>query len=257
MPFSLTSLIAPAIGLAGDLIGGSSSAKSSQRMAREQMAFQERMANTSYQRAVKDLTSAGLNPSLAYSQGGAAVPSGAKGEAPDMSQLGSRAVGNYATAAQVQNIKASTAKTEAETLLTQEKWQEALMKNKYEANKYGKYVGQPGEGAGAFEADMEKLRSEASAARENADVRRTDAAIRKIEERVLEAISGSTISTARSSAEIREKEVTYQELQNTLARLKLPEAEAMAKWFDAVGAGSPAAKATMAAGQWLKLIFGK
>ena len=55
--------------------------------AQKNRDFQERMRATQYQTAVDDMKAAGLNPMLAYSQGGAGTPSGSVGYAAQASPM--------------------------------------------------------------------------------------------------------------------------------------------------------------------------
>jgi hypothetical protein len=97
--------------IAGGLsfLGQSSANEANQTIAERNNAFSAQMSGTAYQRAVQDMEAAGLNPMLAYSNGGASTPSPSQVQMQNALGAGvNSAQAGWTQNAQLDNIKAQT-----------------------------------------------------------------------------------------------------------------------------------------------------
>lgn len=133
------------IGGAASLFGGHQAQKgaaeqqaTSAQMAKDQMAFQERMANSVEQRKVADLKAAGLNVGMAYGNPGAPVPSGAMGVAQNVRGAGvSSAQALMQTAAQIAQARANIRVANSQALKNQQDANNSFWSAQSAARMYG------------------------------------------------------------------------------------------------------------------------
>lgn len=90
--------------------------------------WQEHMSNTSYQRAVEDMKKAGINPILAFSNGGASTPGGSAGtiSGASMGLASSSALGISRSGGFVPNAYESTSWSKSDWYNAAQSWQQML-----------------------------------------------------------------------------------------------------------------------------------
>lgn len=113
------SSVSDGLGSFGDMIPGIGDSRAADQQnkaniaaADRAMQFSERMSSTAYQRAMDDMKKAGLNPMLAFSQGGASAP---QGVTPTINSTTKSKLGETAITAGLGIANTATARQQADT----------------------------------------------------------------------------------------------------------------------------------------------
>lgn len=221
------------------LIGAASSLATnvfSARNASNQMDFQEKMSGTSYQRGVKDMQAAGLNPMLAYSQGGASTPMGSMPNVKDPVEGAVAATGATNQAAQA---KANIDLTQAQAAELKSRTYEQSMNSAIKAAELRNMQMQTEQ----ILADTGLSQARGMEARGNVDIQKFIKQLRELE--------------LSRDQETFSADVARRKAESLISQANVGEARARGKFYDTpLGEMSPALEKIMPILRAISIMFG-